>query len=530
MLELKPSVEPAEDAPDVESAMRSIEQPTDGYRLKMKAHDRNQVEIKLFAPLQSADEGLESTTLDIRVTVPRSLGSVNSSALIGMVNILDRVGFEQEISLEDIISSLNLWRVNVRRLLRGITNVQAPVTDNEKTCLAEFERHTRILGCLLKSSIRDHAQRLQDVNADTRLYACFSELITALSGLVDDVHRLCSGDGVALQVVKILEEYVLMTTERACSELAHRFPVGTECHNLAIDCAVEASQRLGATEGSSESWRDIRSEAYSTRYDELKYYFISSLYLKHKQQARSYMFHDIIGMVAAGTAMVVWVLIMWASELEIGRYNSTVFVVFVLGYILKDRIKEWGKRYFIPLLKQPDKTAKLFPLHETSTKRAAFGVIREWYKTRDSLYNSLAPPTIVGAPPSLNNNQPETVLHFRREVTLGKEADLHAVYLDLGDLCHLTHVQVIRLDLSPFRMAMKAPKGVIKLVDPGTRHAISLDCLHEYRFTLSASVSRQPKATCCGVKRKFKAKPVSEKETEVRIDATGIKGVRTVSS
>ena len=526
MIDVKIAPESSTVSPQADGSGMNDRTDDEGYKLKVSMHDRNQVEIKLFAPLQSALEAPQSLTVDIRITVPRSLGSISKDVLLGMVNILDRVGFEQEVYLDEIINSLNSWRVSVRRNLGNLLLERAQSTDATTTRFAEFERETRILGCLLKSAIRDHAKRLQDPNSDVKQYQSFGRLIKVLKGLVDDVASLSFEEGIPLQVAKILEEYALLNVEQACSELAHMLPEGTECQSAAIDCALEACQRLASTEADNERGRPLRKERYSARYHELKYYFISPLYLRHKQQGRSYVVHDIIGMLAAGTAMIVWVMIMWASELEIGRYNSTVFIVFIFGYILKDRIKEWGKRYFIPLLKQPDKHLKLLQLDKAGTKHTNFGCVREWYKSREDLYSTLVPPSALPIQPGRISKQPETVLNFRREVALGTKVDLDGFYLKLGDLYEINHVQVIRFDFSTIRMVMKAPNEVIKLVDLGTRHAVSLDCLQEYTFKLSATVTRQLKGRCCNLKRKSSVETVCEKEVSIRIDATGIKGVQ----
>jgi len=270
--------------------------------------------------------------------------------------------------------------------------------------------------------------------------------------------------------------------------------------------------------GYSAQWKKgckLNNEQYIHRYKELKYYFFSTLYLGTESRKHSLMFTDFVGMLAAGLAMLVSLLIMWVTELNLGKFSVQVFLILVFGYVLKDRIKEWGKRYIIPLLKVPYRITDLKVLHGKgqSSKASIVGRVEEWLsanqvqKSQYDLYKAQTSSTLntdmeisaddIGQFVQLLEPRSETELKYCRHVKLyekdwKKRANLsffRGVQLSSHYKRDLKLVQATRINLGgTFCSRMNSLRTERKVVDPLLKTPITLTCAENYTVRLKVKI------------------------------------------
>ena len=108
-----------------------------------------------------------------------------------------------------------------------------------------------------------------------------------------------------------------------------------------------------------------RNEAYTNCIKCLKHNARAAVVLKPELLPQSFLLQDLVGMVIAGLAMCLACgAIFVATRFSRNQLSGVYVTVIVVGYMLKDRLKEWGKRYLQPSAMKfgfefPDRTVKV---------------------------------------------------------------------------------------------------------------------------------------------------------------------------
>ncbi|KAK9819060.1 hypothetical protein WJX81_003437 [Elliptochloris bilobata] len=112
---------------------------------------------------------------------------------------------------------------------------------------------------------------------------------------------------------------------------------------LPVRACEETARHRGYAESLPRS-----NEAYTNRITVLKRHARAAIVLHPLVQRPSNALADAVGMVVAGTAMGVALVTTWAAQRSSNLYGVLYCMIIIVGYILKDRMKEWGKRYLQP--------------------------------------------------------------------------------------------------------------------------------------------------------------------------------------
>lgn len=108
-----------------------------------------------------------------------------------------------------------------------------------------------------------------------------------------------------------------------------------------------------------------RNEAYTNCIKCLKHNARAAVMLKPELLPQSFLLADLVGMVIAGLAMCIACgAIFVATQFSRNQLSGVYVTIIVVGYMLKDRLKEWGKRYLQPSAMKfgfefPDRTVKV---------------------------------------------------------------------------------------------------------------------------------------------------------------------------
>lgn len=88
------------------------------------------------------------------------------------------------------------------------------------------------------------------------------------------------------------------------------------------------------------------------RWDNIKYFITNKLIIKAKIDNESKYIEEILYSIAAGIAMIFATGIAFYYNQKFGNFTLSFFVVLVLSYMFKDRIKEWFRSIFSSILKK----------------------------------------------------------------------------------------------------------------------------------------------------------------------------------
>jgi hypothetical protein len=191
----------------------------------------------------------------------------------------------------------------------------------------------------------------------------------------------------------------------------------------------------------------------------LKKFMESDLYLQRIKKTDGAFAREFYYSIAAGVAMIFATIISFAATLRLGNFTSSLFLVLVISYMLKDRIKDFARYYFSSRLDQ-----KYFDWKwDVSIRNRKIGVIKEAF---DFISAEKVPEEIL----QLRNKTPlvkaenevydEKVILYRKRVSLSrKELEEYKEY-------HLLGINnIIRMNLMSFTKQMDNPFLPIYLPD-----------------------------------------------------------------
>lgn len=186
------------------------------------------------------------------------------------------------------------------------------------------------------------------------------------------------------------------------------------------------------------------------RFSVLKKIVSSVLFLSIKRINRAKRVEQIWFGIAAGLAMVFSTLITLFASWKYGNFTSSFFLLIILAYILKDRIKDLMKFYFTHSFMQSiyDNEIKIFgPLN-----RLKMGVLKEaiFFIGQEKIEQNIT--EMRNRDTLLNNSElKESVILYRKKVKLFPK-QLNKVYYK-GNSIH----DITRLNVNPFLLKMDNP-------------------------------------------------------------------------
>ncbi|KAK9803753.1 hypothetical protein WJX73_001638 [Symbiochloris irregularis] len=236
---------------------------------------------------------------------------------------------------------------------------------------------------------------------------------------------------------------------------------------------------------------------------------------------------DLVGASIAGIAMLWQVFGFFAgqrlSHVRLGSSPQGIFaapyiVVSVVAYMIKDRIKEWGKRYLQPVaqamgLEFPHRMAKILDQHGQEVGNchetcSITGTSKLSKAVKEQRQHMRRDDTLI------EHAQPEHVLVYRKKQevrwgALNSEGERQVEGLD----------DIIRLDLSPFCRNMQPSQEAyyrLKAVEAGKYEVVEVPCARVYQLHLVFHAS-----LCSG--RSFKKVASNSQRATVIMDRSGIK-------
>ena len=330
--------------------------------IQAKKHDNFSVEFK-FGFVGNSDVSEQEFAVNTWIFVPNSLDITPQTYgkdqfyrdIKSNVRLITPVYLMRELS-----DPKSLPFVSLR------TAFEKLASQHNSEAADNYETQIKMFTAIVKSSLRNHSVHIKTTAS-----------VGEIAPLSDDF---------ATQARKIIEEYrrlyQLINVPTVTPELRNHYFFGDEMISHIVDVQtlrilkrIDDVEGVDLTEVRAKLVALMRDEQqYKTfRYGLLKKYVESDLYIHLNKKRDGFAIEQVYYSVAAGLAMIFATAVAWFAQLKYGNITGPLFVVLVVSYMLKDRLKDLMRYYFAHQLgnKYFDNKAQI------KIQNRAVGVIKE---------------------------------------------------------------------------------------------------------------------------------------------------------
>ena len=337
--------------------------------------------------------------------------------------------------------------------------------------LAEYEYHLQMFAAIFKSALRNQATHLRNAKSLADASYLVDEYLSDAETILRRFREMYSIIDVpsvpdqARSYFRLCDEFVTHIVEIQTIRIVRR-----------IDASARTSDELALRKRFAKMVIDQREYKMRMGYDVLngevnhdrrlvhhrgmlKKFIESNLYINLKKKKDGVAVEQILYSIAAGVAMIFATGVAWYTQMKYGNITWPLFIVLVVSYMLKDRIKELMRYYFAHKLgnRYFDKKA------EISVGDRRIGVMKEGF---DFISYSRTPQEVKDMREKASSIADETrifeekILLYRKRLTVDdRKLQGHAEY-------PLTGInEIMRLHLTRFAQKMDNPTIPIDTFD-----------------------------------------------------------------
>lgn len=319
----------------------------------VKIHDRYQFELKLNYPLVH-DQERTSYLVSLYLFVPESLG-------------IRKATYKKDDFYRDMQSYIRLKTPSIP--LAGLvdgpdspySNLAASLhrlaANRNAESLTNAEYQIKMFCCIFKSTLRDHI-----ASFDSRCDLCEAEPF--IEGYIDTMKDAISAYRSLPSEVSLPErsrelsaiyrwgdEYISLLTRSYAYELLESLQKGelgeeTPCRAPLLAFIADELAYCGEQQFKTVPDPGSTNESFFHYKSILKKSMESALYLDTSVKPEGTLLEHLIFGVAAGLAMLFATVVTFFAQYFYGAITMQVFLVLIISYMFKDRIKEVLKAYF----------------------------------------------------------------------------------------------------------------------------------------------------------------------------------------
>lgn len=467
-------------------------------------HDRHQFEVKLAYILPP---GMQTANYRVQAHffVPRPL-DINARTYTKEQfyrNLQDYIRFKTpSIALDKLVDPENK-RSPLRIVHQVVENLKAGIAEKHATLRVTNE--LKLFGCIFRSGLRDGAYRLisqlQKAGEMDRsaLDVLVEQILPTGNYLLDSMEQCLEtyrafrtqllASGVPSSLIEDFEgvdEYLSMVVEEYLNQLYARLKT-YDVHPRIGELLNRTAKRIHAEEiyrrGSGylsviDPETAHHNEFYTYRRGSLKKYISSVLYLHitHRQDRQAL---TELGMaIAAGVAMFVAIMLsMWANR-AFHVDSSWLVGALVVAYMIKDRVKEWGRSYLGEWARGwvadfQTTIIDRFTKSRVGRFRQYFRFVREAEVSPEVLKARHRPRLYTAG-----DEEPEVILFYEKEVSL----DVRKLPEERQRFQHFH--DILRFNVSNFLFKMDEPTSSILYLEPKTQDQIKLSIPKVYHVNV----------------------------------------------
>lgn len=440
-------------------------------------HDSLQFQCRYDYDLhRTGQEKSKDLSLDLYFFIPRSMG-INSDS------------YERRQFFSDLTNYLRIktpfqpdwYSIDPLELTLHYSEIyldSSTSTSRRKTLSQAVEKEVKLFGCFLNTLLKELKIKLRSrkqfsINPEDVAKEVIKDAQDIQFRLINFrnryLSRILSHGSLYHESVRkcfhLINEYLSYRLEEnfiyIIEDLQDEFKEYSKSIRVLLNGEINCRKRhLYGVRASSK--RSV-AESLHYRLGLLKKYVSSVLYLKSKSIKKDSKVRNVIAATGAALAAS------FAAMTEAQRYQilqgpqasfrlGIVFVVGVVGYVLKDRIKDMSKEYFNNKLKKflPDRDFELklpFVSSDDTVKEYTIGVCQEYmtYQKKENLPPEIQYLRQLDRRDELEPERLEEVIQYSKniEVNLGKRPD---------SIAHVSQIKdIIRFDVSEMLKKLSEP-------------------------------------------------------------------------
>lgn len=397
--------------------------------IQAKKHDNFSVEFKFGFEGNHEEVGRHEFVVNSWIFVPNSL-DINTQTYGKDQFYRDIKSNVRLITPVYLLRSLadagSLPFVTLRGALEALAS--QPSATNEEN----YESQIKLFVAIFKSAIRNHSIHITQSDGMNEVGYLTEDFVASVRKIVEEYRKLYPiinvptveprlrnyflfGDEIMSHIIDVQSLRILKRIDRSgdAALVAVR-------ESLVALLRKEKSYKLSQGYEILEPDDAVGNRALVFRYGLLKKYVESELYIKLNKKRDGFAIEQVYYSLAAGLAMIFATAVAWFAQLKYGNITGPLFVVLVVSYMLKDRIKDLMRYYFAHRLgnKYFDNKAEV-RIHDKSV-----GVIKEGvdfiseHKTPKEVMELRDRSSLVEAE---NKIFEEKILLYRKRVVINNE-------------------------------------------------------------------------------------------------------------
>jgi len=430
----------------------------------VKIHNKTQFEMKLNYKFEKKRKDA-TYEVETYLFIPNSLG-INRHTF-RKVNFYDSI--QNYIRFKTPIFTLEQIVNGAKSPFNKLTNAYSELAEKTyKQTIDNYEYHTKMFACILASAVQENTKfiisRIPFSESDT---LCRKQ-IELLNNILDEYRKLRKK--IILPTIKedvfsahlFADEYISLAIEKETFKLLEyvkqREPLESDIisKNLLELIKSETVYRIKHNYSSSSEEKSDNEE-FMFRGSVLKKYIESVLYLDADSEKEGVWLEQILFAIAAGLSMLFATAIAFFYQSIYGNLTTQLFIVLVVSYIFKDRIKELTR---IILAKSVLKGLFDFKTKLFIDEKHKIGVIKrsfDFIKTKNISKEIFSIRKKYKTKEFDNKFSKEEVILFRKKINL-----IPKVYRKLfRDYNSEAIVDILRFDVSRLLKKMDNPRKTI---------------------------------------------------------------------
>ena len=460
----------------------------DAIQQAIKPHDRYQIEMKLDYELLGEKE--THYQVSTYIFAPRNLGLSPES--------YRKDDFYRDVQnyirLKTPIFNLQALSNDPQSPLQNIENIiHTGGWERDDAVQEQLIINFKLLSSVLKSSIREHIQfihsRVDEAIKGMKIHQLINSLVeeflvgtetfaTKFRNFYATFNLPGINDEVLLAYTLTDESISLLIEESAIEmhEVVVKYLKGANCQAFIdrLDMAVKAETKYRRKRGYTSILRENAAddnEIYLFRASALKKFASSVLHLSTAVSHEGRGLEQILYAIAAGVAMIIATLIAYVSQQRYGNSTLPFFVAIVVGYMFKDRIKEFVREVLAARFLENlyDRRIEI----RTLDGKHKLGILRE---KMTFLQEEDVPKPVIRARNKdqfvdlQNDGQSETIIRYKKDIVLYADA-FKDLSQDIPDITGLN--DIIRFDVRRYLKKMAEPQQERLLLKDGRVTAVN---------------------------------------------------------
>ncbi len=317
--------------------------------LQAKKHDNFSVELK-FGFVSDGTERMNDFAVNTWLFIPNSMGI--SSETYGKDQFYRDIKSNVRLitpvfSLEELSRETSLPFSHLKESLVAL--------GTDGSAAESFEYRLKMFAAIFKSALRDSTNQLRACQDEYELGELCGSYCRLLSSILDDYRSLYP---LAEKIPDRERRHFTAVDEYLChivSEKAMRVvkdidyrndPALSELRN-SVTGLIFHEKHYASSKGFDSLTGDPAHNRELIYYHSIqKKYIESDLYINLDKRRDGVAVEQLYYSIAAGVAMIFATAIGWATQVKFGNITGPLFVVLVVSYMMKDRIKDLMRYWF----------------------------------------------------------------------------------------------------------------------------------------------------------------------------------------